>query len=286
MAEPITPQDEQPTEQIGPAQTLLMEVAPKPRRRRHWLGRLVVIVIVIVVLLIVFFVGDALARQYATGLVREQIVTALKLDPGADVTVDLGDGSILLQAATGSLDDLSVHVSQFSLGDVRGEAQITATDVPIDTSKPLGTMAIEVTVDQANVQALAGFLSGVDLTSIELRDNLIRISTELDIGFAQIPVSVDLAPSAKDGGITFEPITVLLGEQQVTVADLRAIPGIGDLASSLLGSRSVCVASYLPQALAIDDVKVVGTDLLVSIKGDGAALSGPGLSTMGTCPAA
>ncbi len=39
----------------------------------------------------------------------------------------------------------------------------------------------------------------------------------------------------------------------------------------------------LPQALVLDDVKVVGTDLVVSVNGDGVALSDPGLSTMGTC---
>ena len=287
MAEPIAPRNEQPTEQFEPSQTLVMEVPPeKPakRRRRWWMGALIALVITVILLLIAFFVGDALARRYATGLVKEKIVAALKLDPTAAVDVNLGDGSILLQAAAGSLDDLRVHIPEFVLGEVTGEAEITATGVPIDTSKPLGTMGIEVTVDEANVQKLSGYLSGVDLTSIELRDKVIRIGTNIDVLLTNIPVAVDLAPSATDGGISFEPVTVLLGDQQVSVADLRAIPGISGIVGNLLGSRTVCVASYLPQGLTVEDVTVVGTDLVVSINGDGVALGGAGFSQQGTCP--
>ncbi|WP_179691834.1 LmeA family phospholipid-binding protein [Salinibacterium xinjiangense] len=264
-----------------------MEVPPdKPakRRRRWWMGALIALVITVILLLVAFFVGDALARQYATGLIREKIVAALKLDPNAAVDVNLGDGSILLQAAAGSLDDLRVHIPDFVLGEVTGEAEITATGVPIDTSKPLGTMGIEVTIDEANVQKLSGYLSGVDLTSIELRDKFIRIGTNIDVLLTNIPVAVDLAPSATDGGISFEPVTVLLGDQQVSVADLRAIPGISGIVGNLLGSRTVCVASYLPRGLTVEDVTVVGTDLVVSINGDGVALEGAGFSQQGTCP--
>lgn len=287
MAEPIVPRNEQPTAEVAPAQTLVIDIAPqaKVKKRRRWMGPLIALVIVIVVLLIAFFVGDALLRQYATGLVREKIATALKLDPDSEIDVNLGDGSILLQAVSGSIDNLSVHIPEFTLGEVTGEAEITATGVPIDSTKPLDTMGIEVTVTQANVKKLSGYLSGVDLTSIELRDKLIRIGTNIDIFLGSIPVAVDLSPSATDGGISFEPVTVLLGDQQISVADLRAIPGVSGIVGNLLGSRTVCVASYLPTGLKVDDVTVVATDLVVSINGDGIALDPASLSARGTCPA-
>lgn len=279
MAEPIVPRSEQPS------QTLVIELPPeKPARRRRWAGWVVALVILVIVLLVAFFVGDALARQYATGLVREKIVTALNLDPESEIDVNLGDGSILLQAAAGSIDEVSVHIPEFSLGEISGEAEIVATSVPIDTAEPLKTLGIEVTVDEANVQKLSGYLSGVELTSINLVDNLIRIGTSIDIFFASIPVAIDLAPAATEGGISFEPVTVLLGDQEVSVADLSAIPGISGIVGSLLGSQTVCVASYLPQGLTVDDVKVVGTDLIVTINGDGVALDGPDLTVQGTCP--
>jgi LmeA-like phospholipid-binding len=267
-------------------QTMAIEVAPeKPvRRRRRWMGTLIALVIVVIVLLVAFFIADAVARQYATGIVREKIVAALKLDPGSRVDVDLGSGSILLQAATGSLEELRVHIPEFTLGEITGEAEVMATGVPIDTSTPLDTLEIEVTVSEANVQKLSGYLSGIDLTSVTLADKLIRIGSNLDVFFTSVPVAVDLAPAATADGISFEPVTVLLGDQQVSVDDLRAIPGISGVVGNLLGSRTVCVASYLPAALTVDDVTVVGSDLVVSINGDGVALDGEGMSERGICP--
>lgn len=291
MAEPIVPRDEHATEQIAPApndpvQTLVIELPAEkaPKKRRRWLGPLIAFVIVIVVLLVAFFVGDALARQYATGIVREKIIETLKLDPKAQVEVNLGDGSILLQAMAGSIDNLSVHIPAFTLGEVTGKAEITATGVPIDSAKPLKKMSIAVTVTEANVKKLSGYLSGTELASIELRDKFIRIGTSINIFFASIPVEVDLSPSATGGGISFEPVTVLLGNQQLSVADLRAIPGISGIVGTLLGSRTVCVASYLPQGMKVDGVKVAGTNLVISINGDGVALDSATLSARGTCP--
>ena len=284
MTEPIVPRPEQPSA----IDTLFIELPPQPpaRRRRRLLGPVIALAIIVILLLVAFFVADALARQYATGLIRDKIVDALKLDPATEVDVDLGDGSILLQAAVGTLDNLSLTIPTLKLGEVSGQATLTATAVPIDLTKPLGTLNIEVTVDEANVQNLSAYLSGATLTSIELTDNVIRIGSEVDILFATVPVAVDLAPSANGGGVSFAPVNILLGSEQISADDLRAIPGIGYVASILLTSRDFCVASYLPQALAISDVRVVGKNLVVSLKGDGTTLSGPGLSTMGTCPTA
>ena len=67
--------------------------------------------------------------------------------------------------------------------------------------------------------------------------------------------------------------------------DLRESRELGALGGELLDSRDFCVARYLPQALSVADVDIVGTDLVVVIEGDGSALDGPGFATLGTCPA-
>lgn len=268
----------QPTERIEPVEI-------PPRKRRRWIGVLIALVVLIVLLVIGFFVADNYARQYANDYVRERIITVLGLPDGADIDVDLGTGSILLQAARGSIDEVTVGIPQLAFGDVDAAATLTATTVPLDGAQPIDTLDIEVTVSEANVQKLSGYLSGIDLSSIELRDELIRISTELNLLFVTVPVSVDLEPTAVPSGISFTPVTVLLGDDQISVADLRGNPLVGGLAGTLLASREFCVANYLPQALTVDDVSVVGNDLVISIDGDGTALSGPELSTMGSCPA-
>lgn len=287
MAEPIQPTVpiEPAVAGTAPADTVVIEVPPVKKKRRRWIGVLIALVILIVLLVVGFFVADAYAKTYAENYVRERIVEVLKLDPAAKVDVDLGTGSVLLQAASGALDRVDVHVDTITFGDISGEAAITATQVPLDSSKPLDTLAITVTMSEDQVEKLKTFMTGVDLTSIGIENELIRIGTEFNFLFFTVPVSVDLNPTAKDGGINFDPVTILLGDDEISVADLRASPEFSALAGDLLNSRDFCVAGFLPQALTLDTVDIVGTDLIIGIDGDGTALSDPALSTLGTCPA-
>lgn len=285
MAEPLKPTAEgvETTPKTAATQVVLVEDLP-PRKRRRWIPWLIGTVVLLGLLVVGFFVADELVRQYATGYVKERIAEVLKLDPGTPVDVDLGEGSVLLQAASGALNEVNVAVPSVQFGDLTGSAQIRATGVPIDSAQPVETLRITVTVTETNVRKLAGFLSGIELKSIELEDGLIVVGTELNVVFFTVPVTVALAPSASDGGISFEPTTLTLNNQTVSVDDLRTNPLVGALAGQLLASRTVCVASYLPKALIISDVDVVATNLVVQISGDGVALSDPGLATFGTCP--
>lgn len=267
------------------AQVIVVEAPAPKRRRRRWIGVLIGLVILAALLVVGFFVADRFARQYATDYVRDRIVEVLKIDPATPVEVDLGEGSVLLQAARGALDQVDVQVDSLTFGELTGSASISARTVPLDSSKPVEKLGIVLSVTEANVRKLSGFISGVDLDSIELGNGLIRLGTDFEVLFVTIPVAVDLAPSADDGGISFEPKTIVLGDQEISVADLRASPQFRALAGDLLNSRDFCVASYLPEALTIDDVTVVGSDLVVSIDGDGTALSDPALAALGVCPA-
>ncbi len=252
---------------------------PKPKRRFGWI---IALAVVLVVLVVGFFVADVIARQVASAYVRERIVEVLKLDASTPVDVDLGSGSLLLQAAAGAIDEVGVTVGELAFGEVIGAAVLTATSVPLDSAKPVDTLDIEVTVGEDSVRSLAGFLSGSPLQTIELQDGVVRVGTEFNLIFVVLPVQVDLVPSAIEGGISFDPRTIVLGQEEISVQELRDTPEFAALAGDLLSSRDFCVAGYLPEALTVDGAAVVGSDLVVSINGDGAALGA--LSTFGTCP--
>lgn len=284
-SEPVETAAVEPVETpAADAPTVVVET-PAPAKKKRRFGWIIALVIVLVVLVIGFFVADALVKQYATGMVRDQIRSVLKLDPETPVDVDLGPGSVLLQAARGSIDQVNVAIDELTFGEVTGAARLTATSVPLDSSKPVEGLGIEVTVSEANVRKLASFISASELKSIDLQDGLVRVGAEFDLIFFVLPVQVDLETSAVDGGIAFDPKTILLGGEEISVQDLRDNPEFAALAGPLLDSQVFCVSSYLPQALVIDDVDVVGSNLVVSIDGDGTALGDPSLSTLGTCPA-
>jgi len=247
--------------------------------------RIVLIVLGVLLLLVIgFFVADAVAKRYATDAVRSRIIEVLGLEPTTPIDVDLGPGSILLQAARGSIDSVTVNADTINLGDLSGSARVTATGVPLDSTKPVSTLGIVVTISEANVAKLATYLSGITVTKIELTEGIIRTTADVTVLFTTLPVAVDLLPSAHNGAIAFDPKTIRLGTTQLSVDDLRASPLVSSIAGDILRSREVCVASYLPKALVVDGVAVVGSQLQISISGDGTALGDPALSTLGTCP--
>jgi hypothetical protein len=283
VAEPLEPVVEPPTRVVVRTQPMV-EPVEAPRKRRRWLGWLIALLVLVVLLVVGFFVADAYAKDYAKGYVRDQIVKALNLDPASQVDVDLGGGSVIAQAIAGSISEVTVNVAELPIGDVTGSAVITATGVPLDSTKPVETLGVEATISEANVQQLAGYLSGIDLKTIKLGNGVITVGTEFPIlGLFVLPVSVDLEPSAVDGGISFDPKTIILNGQPISVEDLRNTPQVAALAGDLLKSRDFCVASSLPKALTITDVTVVGSDLVITITGDGTALGGPDMAELGVC---
>lgn len=286
MAEPIQPvrnTDPLIDPPTVPVKTVAVVPDP-PMKRRRPLVAVIIAVAVLALLVVGFSIADGLVRQYANSYLRDRIVEVLKLDPKTPVDVTLGGGSIILQAISGSIDVVDVHVNSVTFGDITGSAEITATHVPLDQGKPVGSLGIKVTMSEDTVKKLGANLSGMNLKTISLQDGVIRVGTDFTVLFLTLPVTVDLAPSAKAGGIGFEPKVIKVGDSQFSVAALQANPIFGGLAGELLKSQDLCVASSLPAALKITDVIVTGANLVVTINGDNVALSDPNLSTRGTCP--
>ncbi|MCY7413106.1 MAG: LmeA family phospholipid-binding protein [Salinibacterium sp.] len=286
MAEPIAPRAEPVNTSPAPTEVVVFDNPPPPKKRRRWLGWLIALIILVVLAVIAFFVAESFVRPYAENLVREQIVQVLPIEPSTPVEVTIGPGSVILQALSGTINRVDIEVTEFALGPVSGQASISAVGVPLDGTRPVEKLGITVTVTEDNVRKLAGFLSGLDLKTIELQDGVIQIGTDLSLLFVTLPVAVDLLPGAGEGGISFSPQTIYLGDDKISVADLQANPLFSSIAGALLASRTFCVADQLPTALRIEDVEVVGAQLVIDINGDGTPLAGPSLSTVGVCPAA
>jgi hypothetical protein len=257
--------------------------APKKKRRR-WPWVLGGVVVVLGILLtIAFFVAEGYAKDYARDYIKERIIAVLGIEPGTPVTVDIGDGSVLLQALAGKLNQIDVTAGQVTFGILKGAATVHAEGVPLDQNAPVEALEITFAVAESDVGALAGNLSGAQLDSIVLEEPEIVTSTTFSIFGFQIPVGMGIEPSADKGQIVFTPTSIRLGDESYTAESLRDT--FGGFADQLLQQQSFCVAENLPGALTIVDVDVVAKDLVVKIDGDGAALGGADLSTPGTCAA-
>jgi hypothetical protein len=278
----------QPTLDLGANPTVELVVdseskraAAKPKRPRLiWgiIGGVVIIILIVGVVLV-----ETVGRSVATQLVRDKIVASLGLESNDGVAVDLGSGSLIVQALTGGVDVVTVDIDSFEVNGITSSARLVATEVPLNQSKPLETLAIDVTMPGNQIDKLAGSLSGLELDSIELNGSAIRVSTVFELLFIRIPVAVDLLPVAAGDAIAFEPQSVLLGDEEISVADLRENRLFSGLAGSLLDSREFCVASSLPTALSIDEVEVQGTDLVIRLSADGIPLDDATWKEYGTC---
>jgi len=251
------------------------------KKRRAW--PFVVVVVVLVGLIVGFFIADAAAKSYAQDQIKQKVVAALGVDPKTDVQVKVGGGSVLLQALSGKLSTVDVTIPKLAFGDLIGSATLNATEVPLNQSAPLQKLAITYRVSEKNVRVLASNLSGMKLDTITLEKPEIVANATLTVFGFGIPVGLGLTPSASKGQLAFTPTSILVSGQKFTSKQLLATPGLGGLAKQLLKQQTFCVAQYLPKALTVTSVKVVGHELVLTISGDGAAIGGSGFTTKGSC---
>jgi hypothetical protein len=243
----------------------------------------VVAAVVLLLLIVAVFVADAAAAGYAREQIRTQLVSALGLPADAEVGVDIGSGSVLLQAIRGRLDTVDVTVPRLAFGDLVGAAVIHATAVPLDTTKPLGTLSASYRVDAGHLRALATNLSGVDLDTIALASPEIVATSHVTVLGAKIPIGLGLEPSARSGRLVFTPSSIRVAGRSFSARALRASPIFGGLAKLLLRQQPFCVAQYLPAALTVRSAKVVGHRLVAGFTANGATMRGPDFTTKGSC---
>jgi hypothetical protein len=277
--------DEQPTVE------LVLDNESKPpqpsttrRRNRRRTGWLIAGGVIAVILITGVVLVETVGRATAETLVRDQIAVSLGTENTDGVTVNLGSGSLVFQVLTGGIDEVTIDLDRVEVNGLEASARVVATEVPLLPSAPLKTLSMTVSIASGEVTKLAGTLSGLELDSIELKDSAIRVSTTLKLLFIRIPVALDLLPVATGNSIAFEPQSVLLGDQQISVADLRNNDTVSGLAGSLLNSQKFCVASSMPAALTIDSVAVNGSDLVIELSADGIALGDERWQQYGSCP--
>jgi hypothetical protein len=257
--------------------------APK-KRRRGWLIALIVIGILLVLGVIAFFVGEAYAQQYARDYVRTRIVEVLQLPADAQVDVDLGDGSIIFQALAGRIDTVDVGVPDVVFGQLTGDVVFHAEGVPLDETVPVDVLRVDFSTGADDLSALGEGQEGVDAPTFVFEEGEVSLTSEFDLFGASIPLGLTFAPSAEEGALVLSPTSLTIGTQTFE-ADTTDQSFLGQIARALLQPQTLCIAGSVPQALVLADATIEDEQLVLRFDGDGAALGGPELSTLGTCPA-
>jgi hypothetical protein len=269
-----------PVESVQP-EPAPVEASPKPKRR-GWIIALIVVAAVIVLGIVAFFVAEAIAKDYARGYVRDRIVEVLSLPDDAEVDVDLGGGSIILQALAGRVDQVDVEVPEVTLGELTGAVRLHAEGVPLDEMQPVDVLGIDFGIGADDLTALG---EGADegAPTFEFAEGEVLLSSEFAIFGATVPLSLSFEPSAADGDLVLTPTSITLGSETFTSGDDDSF--FGQILSGLFQPQNLCIAASVPQALVLTDATIDDAELVLAFTGDGAAFGGPELSTPGTCPA-
>lgn len=269
---PATPPSEPPT-----------EVAAAPtKKRRGWIIALVIVGVLAVLGLVAFLVADLVAKNYARDYVRARVVEVLQLPADAPVEVDLGGGSIILQALAGRVSTVDVAVPDVAFGDLTGDVRLHAEGVPLDETAAVEKLGVEFAIGADDLAALSGGGDGAPTFAFEGDD--VTLSSEFELFGATIPWGLSLTPSAADGALVLTPTSLTLGSQTFEAGE-DDDSFWGQIVRQLLQPQTLCLASSVPQALTLTEAAVGDDQIRLGFDGSGEALGGEGFRTFGTCPA-
>jgi hypothetical protein len=275
-----------PIDPVEPSkQQTALEPVAQPRRRRGPIIALIVVAAVLALGVVAGFVAEAFAQNYARDYVREKVIAVLGLPDDADVDVDLGSGSIIVQAIAGRVDAVDVEVPEVAFGELSGAVRFHAEGVPLDEATPVEVLRIDFAIGADDLAALGQGDDASAAPNFEFAEGEVRLSSEFALFGATIPIGLALVPSATDGALVLTPTSVSIGGETFEAgSDDESF--LGSLVAGLLQPQTLCIASSVPQALVLADATIDDAELVLAFTGDGATFGGPELQTPGTCPAA
>jgi hypothetical protein len=251
--------------------------APKsiPPRWR-WIGFLVALAVVGGLVAFALIEGDKIVRGIASDVVRSGVASALQLPEGQEIDVELGEGLLVFQALSGSIDSVDVAIPGVPFGAATGTLKLTVNGVSLDPTAPVDTLQARVELDADAVSKYAGNLSSAPLTAVTLPGQVVAITADL----GGQPVSAALVPTVSNGAVVFTPVEVAIAGVAVPIPDIMAGP-LAAAAGPMLTSTPVCLAQYLPEALTVAGAVVENERLVITAVGNATRLAG--LGKKGTC---
>jgi hypothetical protein len=249
------------------------------RKRRRWVGPVVILSILVILIVAAFLVAEKLARDAAETAITKPIQDALGTDQKVDV--DFGGGFLILQALGGSVDEVTVTASDVAFAGASGDIGLTAAGVPLNIEGTVASLGATVSIDESSIQALVPALSGTGGTVTFENDQLV-LTTQADILGQSVPVVIVLVPSAANGMLSFEPVSMTVNGDDVSIDDVRA-GAYGPGPAAMLTPPSVCVAELLPASLTLSSAGITGKSLVLGFAGSEVSLAGGGFTTKGSC---
>ncbi|WP_176491642.1 LmeA family phospholipid-binding protein [Curtobacterium sp. 'Ferrero'] len=250
-----------------------MTAAPAVRpKRRRWP---IVLVAVVVVLAALVVVAEFVLRGVVDRIIAQQVEQALP--EGATGQVEAhADGIVIPQLLSGTLDQVEISSRKITIDGIPLAADVTAHDVPVDGKGDVRDVDGTVTLASSSVKDLAKYSPLFD--RLKLVDGGVELSgTTAVLGYdISYAAKGDVTAQSDGKGITITPQSVRVTNSSLGLK-IDSIPGVTDV------PVQVCTAKFLPQALAVRDLRITAEQATVRVTADSLPLSEAGLQTLGTC---
>lgn len=248
----------------------------RPARRRRALRRALLSVGVVVVAVGLFFATDAVVRQIAVNMTRDQIEKSLPSDVTAkNLSVTVDGFSVIAQLMTGRLEKVELRSSDVRVQGNRVSASVVARGVPLDSSKPVQQIEGTMVIGQDAVNAFVDLPNG---TTVTLRRNEVGLK-----GTGQI-LGIDVGYTASVSPVLQNGDTVVLTPVSVSVSAGGGAFDVTRFAKDLVPSSiPICVAQYLPKGVEATGLAVHDRSATVAVSARDLALDERSLQSRGSC---
>ena len=257
----------------------------KPTRRRRSSLRFVLTAGILSLLVVGVIVADGAARSAVSEQISKQVRSSLAVPVGTPVDVSVGGTSVLLQLLSGSLDRVDVGIARVSLGGLTGSAQLTASGIPLDTSKPTALARFVFVTDQTALKTLFSGVPDLSPKTIKIADGKVTLGTEVTLAGFSLPVGIEFRVSANRGQLQLTPASIIINKLSFTAEQLKA-SAFGSLTDALFVDHTVCIAQLLPEGFTLESVYVSDKTIQLTVSAEDVVLDGKLLSSRGSCPAA
>lgn len=268
------------TEGRGTASGTANELAPDASGARPRFSRAQRAVLwsvgVALALVALFFVTDAVLRQVAQNVVRDEIQKALPSDVTAkDLSVKIDGFTVIGQLITGRFEKVELDSADVRVQGNPLRASVVARGVPIDTTKPVHRVEGTVEISQHSVN---GLVSLPNETTVILNHNAVGLKGTGQILGIDVGYTATVAPTLQNGD------TVVLTPLSVSVTAGGGAFDVTRFAKDLVPSSiPICVAEYLPKGVDATGLDIDKRSARVSVASDGLVLGGDSLQKRGSC---
>ncbi|KQQ27725.1 LmeA family phospholipid-binding protein [Frondihabitans sp. Leaf304] len=244
------------------------------KKRRGFTIFMIVLISLVVIGAILAVLADIVARNYAEGRAAKEIESSLPTGSSGQVDVKIHGLSVILQALSGSLDDVTLSSSNLVVQKIPLTFTADVSDVPLKVGGTTGTVdaSIHVTEKAVNETKAVNGLGG----SISLGSGDFAFDKTLTVLGQSIATQITATPKLAAGGLK---LSVVPKSASVNGAALPAV-----FAPALrAATQTVCLAGYVPKNARLTSLTVKPSGVTIDLRSAGLPLTKTGLTATGSC---